>query len=134
MNKEATLRHKLVHTQTKNEHWIDESVSLEEMEKNLKLFFKTKHGKRETYHVHRGCLIVRNTVTFTGCKPQRLTAIYTYSPDEKDTHNIVCKPEPQSVRQAMRFIDNLIARGEYEYGVDLSCKDKENAEDSSSVR
>lgn len=57
---------------------IDENASLYDMRVAEPHFFSRKFGKRETYHVHRGCLICRHTVEFTGRKPQRMTVGYLF--------------------------------------------------------
>jgi len=60
---------------------IDEASKLEDMQRTQTLFFKNKHGQRETFSTHRGCLIVRNTNAF-GEKTMRCSAIYLYGPYE----------------------------------------------------
>jgi hypothetical protein len=55
---------------------IDERLSLSDIERNCPKFFSCTHGKRETYTIYRGQLIVRNTVQFTGMPKKRKTTVY----------------------------------------------------------
>ena len=92
--------------------YVDPTASLDDMQQKCPLFFRTAHGKRETYTPYRGCLIVRNTVTFTGCKPVRKTAIYLFG-QHCDTFNhdfstvCFCYTFP-SVAVAKRVIDEVL--------------------------
>ncbi len=93
---------------------VDESVSLTAMKQNCPSFFKTKFGKRESYIEHRGCIIVRNTVQFTGELPKRRTACYLYFPNgyedngKADFQNIMEVKASSTVRQAKKIIDRLL--------------------------
>jgi hypothetical protein len=81
------------------------------------MFFRTKFGARETYTVHRGCLIVRNTVTFTGQLPTRRTAVYLVTDSlegHPDTFCVQPGSEHLTVRQAKKFLDQILDRGVYE--------------------
>jgi hypothetical protein len=114
-----TLKHK----GTGNVWQIDEAATESDMRRTETHFFKKAHGKRETYDEYRGFLIVRSTVTFTGAKPQRMTAIYFYGKGEGMTKpalmNVHPKYMPNSVKAAQRMIDKLIELGEYEYDIEL---------------
>lgn len=100
---------------------INESVTESDMRRHCPLFFRTPHGKRETYEAYRGFLIVRNTVKFTGMPPERRTVIYLFAVDASEGNNKYdtncvstgnCK---MSTRQAKRYIDDVIAKGEYQF-------------------
>jgi hypothetical protein len=98
---------------------IDESASLSDMQEGCPVFFRTPLGKRETYTVYRGCLIVRNTVQFTGNKPKRKTTVYLYLPEgfpDSKRPNTSCisvgHDSVKSIEQAKRLIDRVIETGE----------------------
>jgi hypothetical protein len=103
--------------------WMTES----DFRNKCPMFFRTPHGKRETFNSHRGCLIVRNTVTFSGSKPARMTAVYLFFPDgfieegritgRADTFCVSSNASLSSIRQAERFIDHILDSGKYESGV-----------------
>ncbi len=99
---------------------IDESKTLSDMEKACPRFFKNRHGKRETFSEHRGCLIARHTVQYTRCKPKRETVVYIFC-ELEGSMDLFCvsigSPDLNSVRQAKRFIDRLLDGGVYYYGV-----------------
>ena len=89
---------------------VNDEHSLVDMQRGCPTFFKTKHGKRETYTDHRGFLIVRNTKTFSGRKPQRMTAVYMFI-----GHNFLhVGGDVSSVRSAKRMIDLVIEEKKYE--------------------
>jgi hypothetical protein len=99
---------------------INENTSLSDMERNCPLFFKTKHGKRETYTIHRGQLIVRNTVQFTGGRPERKTAVYMYTPDLEGSPDLFCVSSGSNLKSidgAKGLIDRIIEGKKYEYGM-----------------
>ena len=107
----------------------NEQASLTEMEESCgKFFTKTPGRKRETYTVHRGFLIVRNT-TDMHCgpggvlQPRRMTAVYVFLPeghgDDSPRPDLSCVSgcvNLGSIYQAKRYIDQLLAHGNYEYG------------------
>ena len=101
---------------------IDEASGLSDMQSNCPLFFKTKHGKRETYTVHRGCLIVRGTTTFDR-QTGRMTSVFLYLPEgfpDSKVADFFCVSAGcnlASVKQAKRLIDRIIAEKRYEYGM-----------------
>lgn len=95
---------------------VDEKADLVDMERAATYFFKNKHGKRETFSVHRGCIIVRNTVD-----GQRKTAVHlfgTLSEDNKKTFFCVCAGNPvNSISEAKNLIDTVLSQGWYNYGL-----------------
>ena len=103
---------------------IDEEHYLADMENKCWGFFKTPHGKRETYTVYRGQLIVRNTMQFTGEKPTRMTAVHLYfpngyadNPGHADLFCISAGSGVGTVRQAEKLIDRVLDGGIYHYGI-----------------
>jgi hypothetical protein len=101
-----------------NGYPVDESTSLQEIQRTIPLFFRTPHGKRETIDVYRGFLIVRNTVKFTGCKPERWTAVYLFTSDLEGQPGTLCVTTPVentviNIAQARRLIDRIIKNGTY---------------------
>lgn len=99
---------------------INEQTSFCDIEQACPLFFKTKHGKRETYSVYRGFLIVRNTVQFTGCCPERQTVVYAFCTLEKRPDLFcICANHLSSIRHAKKLIDKLLETREYYYGVSV---------------
>lgn len=98
---------------------LDELASLVDMERECPLFFKTKHGNRETYTVYRGCLIVRNTVNFTHGK-ERKTTVYAFFHDTESGYDLLCVSagsKINSVITAKRLIDRMIESREHHYGM-----------------
>lgn len=94
---------------------VDEGATLTDVERAEPFFFKTPHGKRETHAMYRGCLIVRNTVQFTNCKPERRTTVYLFGhvPDENRSFTLCCG-NPSNVYHAKKMIDRMLATGEME--------------------
>lgn len=110
-------------TQVRNENTgsvydIDESKCVHDMERACPRFFKTKHGKRETFSDYRGCLIVRHTVQYTGSRPQRETVVYAFCELEgrMDLFCVSIGSRCNSIAQAKRLIDDLLDNGVYSYG------------------
>jgi hypothetical protein len=104
---------------------IDQMADEQEMRRMLVHFFKKPHGKRETYTVYRGCLIVRNTVQCGGSQVRRTAAYLFYKTPVKpgrvtqdaEVSNITGDPEPTSVKQAERLIDKVLDGGVKYYGI-----------------
>lgn len=99
---------------------FDTTATEETMRHNCPLFFRTPHGKRETYTVYNGSLIVRNTVQFTGCRPQRMTAVYLCLSNLAGHPDLFCVSAGSnisSIAQAKRLVDRIIAAREYHYGI-----------------
>lgn len=91
----------------------DESMRLFQLENDHGLFFATPYGKREVIDCYRGQLIVRNTVKFTGMKPQRKTTVYIHVIREDGTKDLMCEGSDFSnKRQAEKFIDEVLDSGE----------------------
>ncbi len=112
---------------------IEEQSSLLDIMHNCYGFFATKNGKRETYTVYRGQLIVRNTVTFGNGygnrKTSRRTTVYLYLPKgflPQETEPVNHRPDTfcissgsniQSIRDAEKLIDRVLDGGKYFYGI-----------------
>lgn len=99
---------------------IDELSSLSDIERKCPAFFlfRFTHGKRETYSVYRGFLIVRSTVKFTREKPKRRTVLYLYGRTLGENHGpdtFHITSDLSSVRQAHRCVDRIIQKGEYNF-------------------
>jgi hypothetical protein len=99
----------------------DENASFSDMERVCHGFFKTTHGKRESYSVHRGFLIVRATTEI--CRvPTRMTSVFMFLPEgheDSGRPDLFCVSgcvTLRSISQAKRYIDDLLAHGDYSYG------------------
>jgi len=99
----------------------NEDASFSDIETACHLFFKTKHGKRESYSVHRGCLIVRATTVI--CRvPTRMTSVFLFLPhghEDGGRPDLFCVSGCASLRsiaQAKQYVDGLLAYGDYSYG------------------
>jgi hypothetical protein len=98
---------------------VDESTDLHTIERACPTFFRTPHGKRETYDTYRGQLIVRNTVKFDR-KSVRRTVVYLFFVSgemKNDTFCISSGCDLACVQDAKRLIDLVLDGGEYEYGI-----------------
>jgi len=104
-------------TDMDHEYVVDETLSLGEMESACPEFFKTPHGTRETYHVHRGFLIVRNTVTFDRQKTRR-TNVYVFAKGDQPSL-IIWNRKLSSIKHAQKLIDHLIEIRECHYGMSI---------------
>ena len=90
---------------------VDTLASKSDMRNQCPMFFKNSHGKRETFTIHKGCIIVRNTIQFTCCKPERHTTVYLYGKLEDGQYNMFCISslvDLKNVAQAKRLIDNAL--------------------------
>lgn len=88
---------------------VDENACLVDIERAEPLFFKTPHGKRETFTVYRGFLIVRNTVRITN-KPERRTVVYIFGKSSTSGElQTLCVFHPNGIPQAKRMIDKALA-------------------------
>lgn len=106
-------------TSTDNVWTVDETACLVDVERAEPKFFKFPHGKRETYSMYRGFLIVRHTVQLTGRRPERRTVVYLFGKDETGHPATLCVSagwSPGSIRAAERLIDAILQRGTYTYG------------------
>lgn len=95
---------------------IDENASLTDMQTNCPKFFTNKLYGRETYTTHMGCLILRGTITYTGCRPKRETVIYLYLPlgfSDSPGPDMMCVNgyRINSIREAKRLIDKILEDG-----------------------
>jgi hypothetical protein len=93
---------------------VDEDASECDMRSNLPHFFENApKGSRETTTIYRGAIIVRQTVTFTDCQPQRLTIPYLFGKwGKRENYTVKCiRPDGglNSVTQAKRLIDRILA-------------------------
>jgi hypothetical protein len=100
---------------------VDTRASLVDMQRNCPGFFRKPFGKRETYTIHRGCIIVRNSARFTASQPVRRTAVYLYYPKgfvDSPGPNFCCvgAGNSNSIATAKKYIDLILSRGEYSYG------------------
>lgn len=93
---------------------VNEKAKLWEMENECPLFFKVKFGKRETYTVHRGCLIVRNTKTFGDGKPRRMTTVYLFTKKLENKPDLFHIGEAENINQAKKLIDLVLYNGSIE--------------------
>lgn len=101
---------------------VDTDFSEAQIRSNARHFFTNRRrGERETCTFHRGCVIVRRTVTFTDCRPQRLTTAFLFGKFAKgDGSFTFCIAHPasgdlKSIAQAKRLIDNILAANSYEH-------------------
>mgnify|MGYP001209275634 CR=1 FL=1 len=113
----------------------NEDASFSDIERACPGFFKTPHGKRESYSVHRGCLIVRATTEI--CRvPTRMTSVFLFLPHGhedggrpdlfcvtgcgivygKAIHGLASLRSMRSIAQAKQYVDALLAHGDYSYG------------------
>jgi len=98
---------------------LDESTSLADIQQAEPMFFKTPFGKRETYTMYRGQLIVRYTVSrprmFNPAESFRKTTIHLFD-KESGTHCVSSDTTVKDIRHAKRIIDRIITKGSYQYG------------------
>lgn len=109
-------RYKVIESRHGFKFKVDEWMSESQLRSNVPNFFSCTHGSRETYTMHRGQVIVRNTVTFTGSRPERRTTVYlcTIPDDESKNYDTMCistNVTLNSVAQAKRFIDRVLDSG-----------------------
>jgi hypothetical protein len=92
---------------------VNEDASIADIERTEPLFFKNSHGKRETFDMYRGFLIVRHTVQFTNCKPERRTVVYIFGKSSTSGElQTLCVFHPSGIPQAKRMIDAALESGE----------------------
>ena len=100
---------------------VDEHTSLGNIQTACHTFFRPfGKVKRETYSIHRGQLIVRHTVQFTGRKPERCTIVYLFfisGEMANDTFCVSAGSECNNINQAKKLIDKILDGGEYHYGI-----------------
>jgi len=105
------------------ERTTNEHASLWDMERACPRFFRNPHGKRETHTVYRGFLINRATDVHACNAPIRRTSVFLFLPEgygEESPHpDMFCVSSctnVNSIPQAKRYIDRLLAHGNYVYG------------------
>ena len=101
----------------------NEQASFSDIERACSKFFTNPLGKRESYSVHRGFLIVRGTDVHCSNAPVRRTSVFLFLPegygDESARPDLFCVSACASlnnISQAKRYIDALLAHGDYSYG------------------
>lgn len=95
---------------------VNTDLSLAKVQDLIPNFFKTKFGKRETFEMYRGFLIVRHTLDLSGGVHTRETVIYlvaVYTEDQSvnpipDTY---FAGYASSSRSARSWIDHIIKKG-----------------------
>ena len=101
---------------------LDEDASLANMQDAEPKFFARPHGKRETFDVYRGQLIVRNTVQFGNAKPERRTVVYLFVEDKSinKKYTLCCSSgnAVYSIRDAEKLIDRIISEKRCAYNLD----------------
>jgi hypothetical protein len=98
---------------------VDEWMSENEIRRQCNHFFSCTHGSRETYTMHRGQIIVRNTNTFGGGTPQRCTTVYLVTTHEVHRNNwhrtenfeTFCLGQSTTLYQAKKMIDAVLDEG-----------------------
>jgi len=98
---------------------VDEHTSLAHMRAECAAFFRSPCGKRETITVHRGQLVARGTVRFTGCRPTRKTVVYLYFRDGELKDDTLCVSTGDgidTVAKAKVLIDRILDSGTYQWG------------------
>jgi len=106
------MKHTIQNTDCDTAFVINDAVNLEQMRAGCPNFFKTPHGEHCRFLVYRGCLIVKNTVTFTGCKPQKKTTVYAFTEND-----MFCIGWPFDTADAKIMINRLIKTLKYSYEV-----------------
>lgn len=108
MTKEITGKYGILGT-------VDTNSYLHDMQRTCALFFNTPHGKRETFQVYKGQLIVHNTVKLDGTTVRR-TAVYLYLKEEDNHYGLFCvssNKQVESIKQAEQLIDTILTSGQY---------------------
>lgn len=95
---------------------VDTEVSELDIRATIPAVFANSRGSRETYTVHRGCLIVRHTVKYDG-NPERRTVAYLFGrwPKETKSDLFIAGPDfPEhltSIAHAKRHLDAILDSG-----------------------
>jgi len=108
---------------------VNEQTSLANIREKDPKFFATKLGKRETYTMYRGALIVRNTVAelLYGIhrKNVRKTTVYLFvvGGNDSQTHYpytfcVSAGNHVKSIAQAKKLIDRILEEQRYSYDLD----------------
>jgi hypothetical protein len=116
------MTHPIKMRNTGNVYTVDEAATQSDIRNKEPKFFSTSFGKRETFEMYRGFLIVRHTVQYSGSFGQsgpkeRKTLVYLFD-KEHGTLLVSGGGVPLTgAPQARRFIDRLILEGEYYHGM-----------------
>ena len=96
---------------------VDTEASELDIRAACRVTFANPRGHNERYVFYRGCLIVRHTMTFTGCKPERLTIAYLFGrwPKGKTSDLFIAGPDfPEhltGIAHAKRHLDAILDSG-----------------------
>ncbi len=93
---------------------VDEHATLGDVRRAEPKFFSVKFGKRESYSMHRGCLILRMTVEHPGRDSQRKTIVYLFgewTEGDHKYHGTLHMGEASTVDQAKKMIDKTLETG-----------------------
>lgn len=105
-------------TETNSIITVDDSATLSQIREAVPNFFRTPFGKRETFTMYRGQIIVRNTQTFSDGSKRRMTIPYlfvTYPNGVQDTFCIsVCA---RDIKHAKKIIDIVLDGKTYFYNI-----------------
>jgi len=98
---------------------VDERTTLATIRHDCPGFFRNRTGQREAYTMHRGQLIVRGTVKFTGCRPERKTCVYLYFVDGDMENDTLCISAGgiQTTNKAKALIDRVLKDKTYNSAV-----------------
>lgn len=108
------MQHNITYRGTGSIYVVDEMTSLTDLQNNMPKFFNVSFGKRETFEVYRGFLIVRHTVKFHHSPPERHTVVYIYGVDRNDTLCVARSGIVHSAKQAKKLIDGIIKTGSFD--------------------
>ena len=96
--------HLIENKKTNTIYHVDDHLSLSDIQSAEPRFFSVKFGKRETFDVYRGFLIVRHTIN-----NDRKTVVYIFDTKEKYSLMIANSNEGiNTIKKAERFIDWVI--------------------------
>ena len=103
-------------TATGSVYQVNELKRLSDIQHAEPGFFAITHGKRETYAVYRGQLIVKNTVKYTDWfgreKPERRIIVYLFIFDhESDSWSTLHADNVSSIYKAKKLIDQILEDG-----------------------
>ena len=102
---------------------INEDHSIVDIESSEPEFFNFNLGKRQTYTMYRGCLIVRYTIKIHNSdrvtfRNERCTVAYLFGADVLSYFIFFDGGWPiNSIREAKKTIDKIIEQGWYSYGL-----------------
>jgi len=99
---------------------INEDARLEDIRRHVPNFFAKPFGRRERYIMHRGCLIVRYSITYSDEVPRRETVAYLFTMNLggcPDTFCVSAGSDIRSIQAARKLLDMIIDGGSYHYGI-----------------